>query len=65
MKKKNCNPNAVLQKIPDACKTTGLSQHFLRTGCKNGSIPHVKSGRTYYIDVPVLLAQLRGKELNV
>lgn len=46
------------QKIPEACRTTGLSQYFLRKGCKDGSIPHIKSGPTYYINVPELLAQL-------
>ena len=49
------------QKIPEACKSTGLSQYFLRNGCKNGTIPHVKSGPTYYIDVPALLEKLRGE----
>ena len=47
------------QKIPEACKTTGLSQYFLRQGCKNNTIPHIKSGPTYYIDVPSLLEKLR------
>lgn len=46
------------QKIPAASKTTGLSQHFLRNGCKDGTIPHVKSGTTYMINVPALLRQL-------
>jgi len=46
------------QKIPDACRTTGLSQYYLRKGCKDGSIPHIKSGPTYYINVPELLLQL-------
>nr|WP_325299181.1 hypothetical protein [uncultured Dysosmobacter sp.] len=46
------------QKIPEACKTTGLSQYFLRKGCKDGTIPHIKSGPTYYINVPALLKQL-------
>ena len=46
------------QKIPDACRTTGLSQYYLRKGCKDGSIPHIKSGPTYYINVPELLSQL-------
>ena len=46
------------QKIPDACRTTGLSQYYLRKGCKDGSIPHIKSGPTYYINVPELLVQL-------
>ena len=32
------------QKIPEACKTTGLSKYFLRNGCKDGTIPHVRSG---------------------
>ena len=27
------------QKIPEACRTTGLSQYYLRKGCKDGSIP--------------------------
>lgn len=40
--------NTTLEKpflrIADACAATGLSQHFLRAGCRNGSIPCVKSG---------------------
>ena len=42
----NSKAAAPFQKIPDACKTTGLSQYFLRKGCKDGSFPHVKSGQT-------------------
>lgn len=52
------------QKIPEACKTTGLSQYFLRKGCKDGSIPHVRSGQTYYIDVPALLQKLSDDAMN-
>ena len=50
------------QKIKEACKTTGLSQYFLWQGCKAGTIPHIKSGPTYYINVPALLKKL-GAEL--
>jgi hypothetical protein len=50
--------NTPFQKIPEACKTTGLSQYFLRKGCRAGTIPHVKSGEIYYINVPALLRQL-------
>lgn len=50
--------NIPFQKIPEACKTTGLSQYFLRKGCRAGTIPHVKSGEIYYINVPALLRQL-------
>ena len=52
------------QKIPEACKTTGLSQYFLRKGCKDGSIPHIRSGPTYYIDVPALLRKLGGEAVD-
>ncbi len=51
-------PTVPFQKIAEACKATGLSQYFLRQGCKDGTIPHVKSGGVYYINVPVLLKTL-------
>ena len=47
-----------LQKIKEACKTTGLSQYYLRKGCKEGTVPCVMSGNTYYVNVPALLKQL-------
>jgi hypothetical protein len=46
------------QRIPLACATTGLSQHFLREGCKDGSVPHVKSGSVYLVNIPALLRKL-------
>lgn len=46
------------QTIPTASKTTGLSKYYLREGCKAGTIPHVMSGTTYYVNVPALLKQL-------
>lgn len=52
------NSNPPFQKITKASKTTGLSQYFLRNGCKDGSVPHVKSGTTYLINVPALLKKL-------
>lgn len=50
------------QRIPDACKTTGLSQHFLRQGCKTGTVPHIRSGTTYYINIPALYDTLAKSE---
>ena len=50
------------QKITEACKTTGLSQYFLRQGCKDGTIPHIKSGGVYYINVQALVEQLGQKK---
>ena len=57
-KQAETNNSAPFQRIPAACRITGLSQHYLRAGCRNVSIPHVKSGNTYYINVPALLRQL-------
>ena len=59
MKKKiQVNPDAPFQKIPDACRITGLSTYFLRRGCIDGTVPHVKSGSTYMVNVPALLKKL-------
>ena len=46
------------QKIAEASRTTGLSQYFLRRGCKDGSIPCILSGTTYYINLPALMKTL-------
>lgn len=46
------------QKIAQAAETTGLSQYYLRAGCKDGSVPHVRSGTTYLVNVPALLHKL-------
>lgn len=54
-KRRRSDPAAPFQRIPDACRITGLSQYYLRKGCRDGSIPHIKSGQTYYINVPALL----------
>lgn len=60
------NIGAPFQKIPDACKVTGLSQFFLRKGCKDGTVPHVKSGNAYYVNIPALLEKLdkQSREVN-
>lgn len=49
------------QSIPDASRSTGLSQSFLRRGCKAGTVPHIQSGNKYMVDVPTLLQQLRAQ----
>lgn len=50
------------QKITDACQATGLSQFFLRKGCQDGTVPHIRSGKTYYINVPALLDKLAAQQ---
>lgn len=45
-------------KINDAANATGLSRSFLRRGCQDGTIPHIKSGTTYFINMGAMLAKL-------
>ena len=48
-------------KIGAASRVTGLSQYYLRQGCKDGSIPHIKSGTVYMVNVAKLLRQLNAE----
>lgn len=45
-------------KIKDAATATGLSQYYLRQGCKGNTVPHIRCGKTYKVNVPKLLEQL-------
>lgn len=45
-------------KIKEACAITGLSQYRLRIMCREGSIPVLRSGTVYLINLPALLRQL-------
>ena len=58
------NRDQPFQRIPMACRTTGLSQSYLRAGCRAGTIPHIRSGNTYLINVPALLRQLDTVQEN-
>ena len=49
------------QKIKDACTATGLSQYYLRRGCRDGTVPCIKSGTVYFVNVPALLERLNKK----
>ena len=62
IKRKEEMPTVPFQKITETCKTTGLSQYFLRKGCKDGTVPHVKSGGVYYINVPELMGTLGRRQ---
>lgn len=59
--KREYDPAQRYQTIENACRTTGLSQYYLRNGCKSGAVPHVRSGRTYMIDIPALYRRLEEK----
>ena len=44
--------------ITEASAVTGLSQFYLRNGCKTGDVPHVRTGNKYLVNVPALLRKL-------
>jgi hypothetical protein len=41
-----------------AAALTGLSEYSLRLGCHNGTVPHIRVGRLFKIDLPKLLEAL-------
>ena len=58
------NRDQPFQRIPMPCKTTGLSQSYLRAGCKAGTIPHIRCGNTYMINMPAFMRQLDATEVS-
>lgn len=50
--------NAPFQSIRETCAITGLSQLFIRNGCKAGTIPHIKVGNDYRVNIPLFREQL-------
>lgn len=44
--------------ITETVKITGLSEYFVRAGCRDGSIPCIRSGVKYLVHLPAFLAQL-------
>ncbi len=41
--------------IKETAQLTGISQYYLRNGCRSGSVPHIMSGSRFLINVPMLL----------
>lgn len=58
MPKRLVKLDAPFQTIPNATRITGLSQSYLRSGCKSGTVPHVMSGNVYLVNIPALLRKL-------
>lgn len=52
------DPAKPFQSIAHASRTTGISQYALRRGCRDGSLPHIRSGTSYLLNVPLLMKQL-------
>lgn len=37
--------------VAEAARRTGLSMYFFRNGIRDGSIPHIRSGRSIFVDL--------------
>lgn len=57
--------NTPFMKIKEASQVTGLSMYYLRNGCKDSTVPCIKSGTVYFINVPRLLEKLDAAESEV
>ena len=44
--------------ITETVMETGFSKRFIRAGIKNGTVPFIKSGNRFLINVPRLLEKL-------
>ena len=51
-------PVAPLQSIDNTARLTGASRFFIRNGCRDGSIPCIKSGSKYMVNLPLFLEML-------
>lgn len=63
--RKPYDPTRPFQSIADASRTTGLSQFALRQGCRTGTLPHIRSGTTYLINMKLLVERLDEMSQNV
>lgn len=45
-------------KISEAAKVTGLSTYYIRAGVRSGEIESVRSGQTFFVNMPRLLEKL-------
>ena len=58
MPRKKQNLNVPFQPVSGASQLTGLSMGSIRQGCKDGTIPHLKVGKDYRINMPLWMEQL-------
>lgn len=56
--------DTVCKTIAQTAKDTGLSQSYIRAGCKNGSIPCVMIGNKYMINYPLFIDQINAQSVR-
>ena len=58
LRRTNFDPGAVFQPPRNVAEITGLSLKHIRDGCAKGSIPCIRVGVDYRVNVPLFLEQL-------
>lgn len=61
---KTLNPDAPFQSPRNTANLTGLSLKFILNGCKTGTIPHIRVGTDYRVNVPLLLEKLNRESVG-
>lgn len=61
MPKRTVDLTAPYQSIRGASRISGLAQGYIRAGCKNGTIPCLRVGQEYRINMPLFLQQLEAE----
>ena len=64
MSRKKIDPDATMQSVRGAAELTGLSRYYILNGCKDGTIPHIRVGVDYRINMPLFLEQLKRKSVT-
>ena len=60
-RKKYINRDALFQPINAAAELTGLSRYYLLNGCKDGTIPHIRVGVDYRVNMKMLMNKLNAE----
>lgn len=60
MPKRTLDPAAPFQTISAAARITGLAQCYIREGCKQKTIPHIRCGQEYRVNMPLWMEQLNA-----
>ncbi len=51
--------------IAEASKVTGLAQSYLRKGCREGFVPHIRCGKKYLVNYALLIERLNRDSLDL
>lgn len=61
MPRRKLDLDAPFQTITGAARITGLAQGFIRDGCKNNAIPHIRCGQEYRVNMPLWMERLNAE----